>query len=592
MIAPPPRFCTNCHEARVAWSMPRVDYCYSCLPGGPFTAPQCRLCGSDRYFSQGLCEICHPGSPKRPGSCKDCLAWGVLRAHNWRCWGCRNWRRQKPVAECPYCHRQMPLGDDGACRLCLQQARWLSPPGEPGDLVKANRAGQQLFLANLHYQPRRHRPAAPRPRRRPTTQAPQQTLSRSHDRPRAGFVPVRGRQLTLFRARPTLTTLHSLDPPPDSQMAEHLNAVLRAHAARHGWSKRLTNVVAASLRALQHWQGTPGAVIIASDARAQLAQNGTTTMESTLEVLAAAELLHDDTVQPARTYFLGRIAGLPLTMTAQLETWYTIMAKGSTTPPRRRPRDRQTIENHIRALSPILHAWAGAGHDNLAEITRVHVMAALPADRIPRRVAGAGLRSLFSVLKGRKEIFANPTAGVALGQLEANIPVPIDTAVIRDALNSPHPARALAVSLVAFHGLSAQQIRAIRLTDVADGRLTIGSRTIPLAGPVRVRLRVYLDYRGRRWPETSNPHLLINRRTAPRLTPVYTRYPWHALTIDSRSLREDRILHEVFASGGDVRRVCELFGLSVSAAMRYTLVLEHPDLTAGGPLSSRTQGSR
>jgi hypothetical protein len=36
-----------------------------------------------------------------------------------------------------------------------------------------------------------------------------------------------------------------------------------------------------------------------------------------------------------------------------------------------------------------------------------------------------------------------------------------------------------------------------------------------------------------------------------------------------RMLREDRILHEIHATGGDIRRICDLFGLAVSGAVRY-----------------------
>jgi hypothetical protein len=47
-----------------------------------------------------------------------------------------------------------------------------------------------------------------------------------------------------------------------------------------------------------------------------------------------------------------------------------------------------------------------------------------------------------------------------------------------------------------------------------------------------------------------------------------------------QAIREDRILHEAHASGGDIRRICDLFGLSVTAAERYTATLDHPDLIA------------
>ncbi|BDZ59252.1 hypothetical protein GCM10025872_29090 [Barrientosiimonas endolithica] len=46
-----------------AWLTPRIDFCYDCIPGGPFTPPACSKCGSTEYYSQGLCAHCHPGSP-------------------------------------------------------------------------------------------------------------------------------------------------------------------------------------------------------------------------------------------------------------------------------------------------------------------------------------------------------------------------------------------------------------------------------------------------------------------------------------------------------------------------------------------------
>ena len=44
------------------------------------------------------------------------------------------------------------------------------------------------------------------------------------------------------------------------------------------------------------------------------------------------------------------------------------------------------------------------------------------------------------------------------------------------------------------------------------------------------------------------------------------------------AIREDRILNEAHASGGDMRRLTDLFGLSVNAATRYTKTVDHPDL--------------
>jgi hypothetical protein len=43
----------------------------------------------------------------------------------------------------------------------------------------------------------------------------------------------------------------------------------------------------------------------------------------------------------------------------------------------------------------------------------------------------------------------------------------------------------------------------------------------------------------------------------------------------AQQLREDRILDEVRANAGDVRRICDLFGLTVGAAIRYINALDH-----------------
>ena len=42
------------------------------------------------------------------------------------------------------------------------------------------------------------------------------------------------------------------------------------------------------------------------------------------------------------------------------------------------------------------------------------------------------------------------------------------------------------------------------------------------------------------------------------------------LGITASRLMEDRVLHEAEAIGGDPRRICDLFGLSVGAVLRYT----------------------
>ena len=74
---------------------------------------------------------------------------------------------------------------------------------------------------------------------------------------------------------------------------------------------------------------------------------------------------------------------------------------------------------------------------------------------------------------------------------------------------------------------------------------------------------------------------LDTSRTAPRLVPGDPSFPWRESRVRPRALREDRILHEIHATGGDVRRIYDLFGLSVESATRYLKTVSTPTWERG-----------
>lgn len=531
-----------------------------------------------------------------PGSCQGCLAWGVYRAYSWRCWYCRWWRRHYVEGDCFYCGRHTTIAESRACRLCTEQARLVQEPGRAADLAAANRRGQQLFFANMHGRRPKARTAEQR-----TPDGHSQFKGRVRKRPlpplaqvAAGqqFSPVPWRQLVLFELSPDPAVVIELAENIDSELLRYCDEIVRDHARLHGWSTKQVNDVRRSLRLVQVLQHTPGAKISATDVAKLPGLQGNVSAESTLEVLAAAGLLDDNRISPAERYFIKQTAGLPEPMLAQLRTWFEVMIEGSDKAPRRRPRDPRTARWQIGAIAPILRVWASTGHNSLAGIDRDDVAAALPPAGASRHLADQGLRSLFRVLKSRKMVFVNPTRGVPSTPTNSTIPLPLDTEAIRDALNSAQPAMALAVALVAFHALTARQVRALRLTDVVDGRLTVEGRVIPLAAPVLPRLSAWLDHRARTWPATVNTHLFVNRRTAPRLTQVSRPFPWRDVRVTARGVREDRILDEVRATGGDVLRISELFGLSVDATVRYlaTTSDRSDEPAVGEPPVPPTQG--
>ena len=76
-------------------------------------------------------------------------------------------------------------------------------------------------------------------------------------------------------------------------------------------------------------------------------------------------------------------------------------------------------------------------------------------------------------------------------------------------------------------------------------------------------------------------HLFINKQSAVRTTQVSNVWINSTLGMSAQALREDRILDEAHATR-DIRRLCDLFGLSVKGAERYLSALDPPSLMTAG----------
>ncbi|MEU9646491.1 hypothetical protein [Streptomyces sp. NPDC048188] len=434
------------------------------------------------------------------------------------------------------------------------------------DWPHVSRCGQQLFLADLFSS--RHRGA---PVIVPTPQRPEPVAPPAH------------RQPVLFEAARTLEhrgTWRGLAERADAHLAAWVEQFTRERSARYGWSKELTWRVRTGVNIVLGFLDAPGATPTADDlavlVRARLPH------AHIADVLEDAGLI-SGAREPALTgWAQQRIAPLPAPMADEVRTWFTVMCEGSSAPPRRRPRSETTIRLHLGWALPALTRWAADGKTSLREISPADVRAVLPPSGLARTQMGQGLRSLFRVLKARRLVFTDPACQVRTAFPDPTIPMPLPVDHIRDALNSSDPARALLCALLAFHGLSAHQVRHLTLTDLtSDGSgLTVDGRTIPLATPVRERLDAYLDHRRRHWPATANAHLFVHFRTATGTAPVGPLWINRNLGehLTCRALRNDRLLHEAQATDGDPKRLADLFGLSINAAQRYTSTLEHPDL--------------
>lgn len=557
-----------------------VSYCYDCHPSGPVDPPPCRRCGSlVNYYSAGLCERCHQYAPQPVTSCLDCYAWGATRTTRWLCRACIGWRHKNPtIAECLTCRGQRHVGRGGYCRLCWRTAStWHTANSRYGstylplDVTAGNRHGQQLFLAALLGPVTRGRQ-----RRTPAGQANQAERPVTLVRRRSERAPFR--QLLLFDNNPpSWLARHSIPAPRDPRLAASLQTLAEEIGGQRGWSRTSRRRVTLGLNTLLGWQTAPGKPISASDI-ARLGELGLQCASLVKIVLTEAGLFLDDRTPAVDDWFARTTAGLPTPMTDEVTVWFAVLRHGSTTPPRYRPRDETTVRMNIRHALPPLRAWAASGHTTLREISVADVAAVLPASGNPRALMGAALRSMFRVLKGRRVIFINPIARIATGAPERRQPMPANLNALRDALHSEDTAAAAMVALFAFHGLRPGQLRRLHLTDVRDGRLHLQERVVPLAQPVRDRIDSWLDQRAVRWPRTVNPHLFIHQRTAPHIHPVGTRWLKLRMGMTASSIRDDRILDEAHATQGDVRRLVDLFDITVQTAARYTSTVEHPGL--------------
>ncbi|MET8779082.1 hypothetical protein ABZV58_29110 [Nocardia sp. NPDC004654] len=374
------------------------------------------------------------------------------------------------------------------------------------------------------------------------------------------------RQLVLFEAVRDFTRLVTVPEPGLVDFAESLEAVAVEHAEIHGWTVDVTGGVRRALRLLVAIQDTAGAPIKTSEVEAL--REIRYPVGPTLQVLAAAEALEDDRVPAVVGWFEARVQSLPEPMAAELRLWFAVMREGSAVAPRARPRSDRTNRNHFTYALPVLRGWA-EHHTSLREIDRAQVQAALASTGPRRSDTLQGLRSVFRILKSRKQIFADPPDRIFCGTAGRTVPEAMDAAALRQALFSGDPVRAALTGLLAFHGLRPRQLRELMLTDVRDQRIMLGDRAIPLAEPVAIRVAAYLDYRARRWPATANPYLFINTATAGKTSQMHYKWVNTRLGFRAQDLREDRLLDEAHATSGDVRRLCDLFGITVGAAQRY-----------------------
>jgi len=501
-------------------------------------------------------------APRPPSSCAGCFSWGCLPLRSY-CGACRSFGVTHEPGECAACHRVVPL-KKGYCRLCWMQAS-LEAKGQVTVLEPFLREirHHQLSLAGMQRWGARApgRPVGKQGRRigRPQPQPPQPC-------PVTGWI-----QLRLFDA---WRDYHRFDRRRHADFANpwlaRARTVARAIGEARGWSRRVAGEVDRGLVILLSGHAD-GDKIRYSELFPALRAYGIS-VERTVEVLGELGLFHDDRVPAFETWLDRSLAGLAPGIRADVEYWLRTLRHGG---PRSRPRAPETTWTYLRTASPSLAAWSDR-YDHLREVTREDILAAIgDLTGHERHHTLSVIRSLFRHCKKNRTIFRDPAARLPVGEHPCNIILPLHDDDIDQAVKAArNPRDRLVLALAAVHAARPKAIRELQLDDINLGnrRLTIAGRTRPLDDLTRQMILGWLGRRRSRWPDTANPHLIINQQTAMEtgsVSKVWLTESFRGQAATLERLRVHRQLDEALTQGPDPLHLASVFGLDPKTAIRY-----------------------
>jgi integrase len=511
-------------------------------------------------------------SPDKPAAtCAECLAWGVLPGTC--CRACYTFRNLHQRSKCLSCQRIVPV-NKGYCRLCWLQA-----------LQDAKTAGQTHvtppFLDELRYQQlfftRMHRdyyriPGRPR-------------LGKRGSRPRTDETRVTTPEPVSTWTQPCLPfpaqrDFSQFDRRQHADLAnptlvrarQHLDVLAQSRGWGH-WVKK--DVDRALVIALSNHTGNDK--IRFTELAPALRHRGLT-ISRTIDVLEQLELFDNNKTPAFEGWLERKLHGLTPGIRDDVESWLRALRYGG---PRMKARNPQTTWGYLNQIRWLLLAWSQR-FAHLREITRQDILDATdPLHGSNRHITLCVLRSLFRYCKKSGTIFRDPTVRIRPTEVHYSAVLPLEPQDIREAIDAATtPAHRLAVVLSAVHAARTKDILSLHLDDIDLGnrRLVIGGRVRPLDDLTHQVLLAWLQYRRSRWPNTANPHLLINRVTAAATEPVgkvwVTKAFW-GLTATLERLHVDRQLDEALAHGPDPLHLSAVFGLSDQTAIRYAAAARH-----------------
>jgi hypothetical protein len=616
--------CTDC-GARSAWVA--KGRCRPCYDKARCARRICTDCGQlRRHHGFGRCARCFRRHKlERPETCSECLAWGPVVGG--RCSGCRQFGADNTSGPCETCGRELPLGADRQCRLCLITRRGAGSAGWCPDcgLWAALKCGRCNSCAVFRFRCKagvcilcgRHVVVGKlgRCRRCLVTGArvgvryPGRRIDPSHLDP--DHAPLPGREaIQLFfagmreagswasQAAATVVdggAATASDPafiPGQLRLvwlAADLSRVPIERALQAGLLERpdLISAVTAFGEA-RGWSHVVVRNVQRTVAMLLMARNEEHAFDpKALRDLASLDLPVTPTLDlmkelgwggasdrdPMDLWLEERLRLLPAQLLGELTSWTDVLRGRSKR--RRKPQLPNTVKAYVRVCVPALLEWS-ARYGSLRQVTSEDIEGQL-VDLVgwERPNALAGMRSLFRTLKANRVVFVDPTVGVRVQSPSRRPPVGIDSPVRASLLDGiDRPDRRLIMLLAGVHALSKKQIAGLRLdqVDLAGNRLLVHGQPRSLDALTRAHLISWLEFRRCRWPRTANPHLLVSSQSANRLAPVgltFLHDAFRGLPVNASELRIDRLVAEALDSGGDALRIALLFGMSAEAATGY-----------------------
>lgn len=457
---------------------------------------------------------------------------------------------------------------DGYCRLCWQQAHYedhLAGGLDRGAVSVLLSAGR-LEYHQLFFDRMKGRRATGPVRRYDRRGRPPMPVPAPAVRPGPGWT-----QPGLFSVRRDFAHVTTNGADPNNPWLAWAIYLAHRRGEARGWRRGTRDDVRRALTVILS-RHTADDTVYHSEIFPMLRARSIS-VERVCEVLQEMGVFVDDRRPSFETWLDRKLDGLTLGIRGEVEVWLRTMRDGG---PRSTPRDIASVWNRMNTIRPTLLDWS-ARYDRLREVTRDDVLDVLATLHGSHRSNVLGtLRSLFGFCKKKGTIFRNPTKGIKVGQHPYGIAQPLDQDDVDHAVDiAKTPVARLVLVLAAVHAARTSAMTALRLEDVDLGnrRLTIAGRVRPIDELTHQILREWLDHRGTRWPNTANPHLIINQMSANGTGPVTTIYfaknelRGQAATLER--LRVDRQLQEALAHGPDPLHLAAVFGLDPKTAIRY-----------------------